>query len=523
MIRRRVMLAAWLVALFLAGWLAGRGQAAGRLYGHFDLLVEVLHAVRANYVDPVEPETVVSGAMSGMLRDLDPYSQYLSAEAYEGLRGSMEGAFDGVGAYVDLRDGYPSVIAPIEGTPAWEAGLLPGDLIVKVDGRTTWNLGLDEFASRLRGEPGTSVTLSVYRSGESDEHELTMQRRRVVAHSVAYAFLAAPGVGYIRMASFSDHAGTEFRAALDTLRAAGARSLVLDLRGNPGGLVQRAVDVAGQFLPRGALVTFTKGRTSESEQRLTAAATRPVLDWPLAVLVDGGSASAAEIVAGALQDHDRAVVLGVTSFGKGSVQSVFPLKGGSGALKLTTAIYHTPSGRSIHSASRTPAPHAEDDAGDASDEESPVVPDTAKPKEFRTDAGRVVKGGGGITPDLAISADSLPPAALEIESHRLAFRFADHWKRERGAAGGTISEEARGAFRSWLATQNRAVDDAAWERERVAIDRTLERELARRYSGERAAGRLAAERDPVVQRALRILQRARVPRDVFHGLVAAGK
>lgn len=523
MIRRRVLLAVLLAALFLAGWSAGRGQAAGRLYGHFDLLVEVLQAVRANYVDPVEPEKIVGGAMNGMLRDLDPYSQYLDPQAYEATRTSIEGAFDGIGAYVDTRDGYPSVIAPIEGTPAWEAGLLPGDLVVKVDGHPTWGLGLDAFAARLRGEPGSTVTLSVFRTGEADAHEVTLTRRRVVTKAVPFALIVAPGVGYLRLASFTDRAADETRAALDSLRSVGARSLVLDLRGNPGGLVQRAVDVAGLFLPRGALITRTQGRTRESEQRHAAAAARPVLDWPLAVLVDAGSASAAEIVAGALQDHDRALVLGATSFGKASVQSFFPLRGGDGALKLTTAHYLTPSGRSIHRVRAAAGPHegAEDDDA-ALDEEAPATPDSAPAIEYRTDAGRLVKGGGGIAPDIAVAADSLPPATRQIESHRLAFRFAELWHREHRSAKPDLAEASE-AFRRWLAGENRSLDDASWERERPMIGAVLERELARRYEGVQAAGRLSAMRDPVVQRATRVLQRARAPRDVFVGLVASGK
>lgn len=523
MIRRRALFAVLLAALFLAGWSAGRGQAAGRLYGHFDLLVEVLQAVRANYVDPVEPEKIVGGAMNGLLRDLDPYSEYLDAGQYQAARSSIEGAFDGIGAYVDVRDGYPSVIAPIEGTPAWEAGLLPGDLIVKVDGHPTWGLGLDAFAARLRGEPGSTVTLSVYRAGEADAHDMTLTRRRVVTHPVPYAFVVAPGVGYLRLASFSDRAADETRASLDSLRALGVRSLVLDLRGNPGGLVQRAVDVAGLFLPRGALVTRTQGRTRESEQRHDAAAAKPVLDWPLAVLVDGGSASAAEIVAGALQDHDRAVVLGSTSFGKGSVQSFLPLRGGGGALKLTTAHYLTPSGRSIHRSAAARGSHSEaEDDEETLDEEAPATPDSAPKAEFRTAAGRLVQGGGGITPDLSVSPDSLPPTAREVETHRLAFRFAEQWRREHGPTAPSMSE-ASTAFRRWLADQSRSVDEATWNRERAPIEEILGREVARRYQGERAAGRLMAAGDPVVQRAVRLLHRARAPRDVFVGLVASGK
>lgn len=516
MIRRRVLLAAVLVALFVAGWWAGRGQAAGSFYRSFDLLVEVLHAVRTNYVDPVEAQRLVDGALKGMLRDLDPYSQVLSATAYDGLRDSMEGEFDGIGATVDVRGGYPTVIAPIEGSPAWEAGLLPGDVIVRIDDRPAWGLSLDELGERLRGEPGTPVTLTLSREGEGDTHEMRVVRGHVVTRSVPYAFLVAPGVGVVRIARFSDGAGREVRAALDSLRAQGARAYVLDVRGNPGGLMQRAVDVAGEFLPRGTLVAYTRGRGAQPEQRFVAESSNPLLAAPLAVLVDGGSASAAEVLAGALQDADRAVIVGSTTFGKGSVQNVFPLKGRGGALKLTTALYYTPTGRSIH---RLP-PAADLEGVEGEDAVAPhpvpVAPaDTAGRPEYRTPAGRTVRGGGGVTPDVAVEPDSLPPIAHEVDTHRLAFRFADQWRRKHPSAGDTPTADAMAEFRGWLASEKRTVSDADWSRERDALERVLAREFARRHGGEGAAARRAAADDAPLRRAVRLLERAKAPRDVF--------
>ncbi len=513
MARRRVLLGVLLATLFVAGWSAGRGHAAGSFYRQFDLLLEVLQAVRANYVDPVEPPRLMDGALKGMVRDLDPYSQYLTPAAYESLRGSIEGAFDGIGAYVDVRGGYPTVIAPIEGSPAWEAGLLPGDVIVKVDGHPTWSQGLDELADRLRGEAGKPVTLSLSRPGETELHEITLKRAHVVTPAVPYRLLLARDVGVVRIASFSEHSAAETRAAIDSLRARGARSLVLDLRGNPGGLVQDAVEIAGLFLPKGALVTYTKGRMAEADRRYAAESARPVLDWPIAVLVDGGSASASEILAGALQDHDRAVIVGETTFGKGSVQNVFPLKGSGGALKLTTAWYFTPSGRAIH-------PDVSDtlnDEGGDDEEPSPhgAPADSAPRPTFRTAAGRRVLGGGGVTPDVTVEPDSLGPVATQIETHRLAFRFAEHWNRGAHAGDAIATPDVVTAFRAWLAQDKHAVDDAAFAREQAVVERLLTRELTRRAQGGTAAAAVAAETDAALQRALRILSKARVPRDVF--------
>src|SRR5262249_18414155 len=263
----------------------------------------------------------------------------------------------GIGTTVDQRGGWPVVIAPIEGSPAWEAGIEPGDVITKVDGHSTFGLTPDEMGARLRGQPYTPVTPTISRGGE-DERDVQLQRRKILVKNVPYAFLAAPGVGYLRLAHFSAHASADVAAACDTLRTAGARALLLDLRGNPGGTFDEAVAIAAQFLPDGSVVVSTQGRGPGTDQGFQAQRPHPELQWPLAVLVDGGSASASEIVAGALQDHDRAVLVGDTTFGKGVSQQIYPLRGSLGALQLTVSHYYTPSGRSIH---RMPPKAAGDD------------------------------------------------------------------------------------------------------------------------------------------------------------------
>jgi carboxyl-terminal processing protease len=398
--RRRVLLGGVLGVLFALGWWAGGSRAANGLYSGLDLFVEVLQTVQANYVDPVDTGKLVTGAMRGVAHGLDPWSRYLDPEEFRALRGVIQGAFDGIGASVDEHDGWPVVIAPIEGSPAWDAGLEPGDVITKVDGHSTFGLSPDEMSSRLRGPAGTQVTLTVAR--DDAERDLKLLRRRVTVKNVPYAFMAAPGVGYVRLAHFSAHASADVAAACDTLRAAGARALALDLRGNPGGTIDEAVGIAAQFLPQGARVTSTQGRANGVNQRYDATRPHPELGWPLAVLVDGGSASASEILAGALQDHDRAVLLGDTTFGKGVAQQIYPLRGSFGALQLTVSRYLTPSGRSIHRERLTAADDSEDDT------DNPLA-DTAKSqpeKVWRTDAGRIVRGGEGLAPDVRIHGDS---------------------------------------------------------------------------------------------------------------------
>jgi len=286
-------------------------------------------------------------------------------------------------------------------------------VITKVDGHSTFGMTPDEVGAKLRGGPATMVTLTVARQGE-DEREVKLQRDKVQVKNVPYAFLAAPGVGYVRLAHFSTHASADVAAACDTLRTQGARALLLDLRGNPGGTFDEAVAIASQFLPSGVTVVSTKGRASDADQVYKSTRARPELSWPLAVLVDGGSASASEIVAGALQDHDRAVLVGDTTFGKGVSQQIYPLRGSQGALQLTVSRYYTPSGRSIHRQRTTPA---EDDADDEEGEaDHEAAPDSVRGRTFRTDAGRLVRGGGGLAPDVRIAADTTA-TLIKVMSH----------------------------------------------------------------------------------------------------------
>ncbi len=512
MIRRRVLFAAVLLALFAVGWWAGRA-ASGDPYADLDLFVDVLHKVEVNYVDPVDPRHLVDGAIKGMLHQLDPYSQYLDAKAFASLRATTEGVYGGVGIEVTVRDGYPTVIAPIEGTPAWEAGLHSGDVIVDIDGKSTFDLTVQEVADRLRGPEGTKVTIKVSREGEDGDSEVALTRRVIKRPAVPYTFVTDGGIGYLRLAAFSERTGDEVREGVERLRREGAKCLVLDLRLNPGGLLDQAVSVAGEFVPRGTMVVFTRGRMASEDVRYHATQSSPELRWPMVVMVDGGSASASEVVAGAMQDLDRALIVGSTTFGKGMVQRIFPLRDHDSALKLTTALYYTPSGRSINRAVHDTLDDSEDDSGDDS---GPAAPDSVARPVFRTKSGRVVYGGGGITPDIVVTPDTLTGLLRRVESRNLAFRFANRWLNQHPQPR---PEQAQvppwPEFLDWLRAEKVEFTPAEAAAQRLPIERALRREMARRMFGDAAAARVALEDDPAFARAREVLERARAPRDVF--------
>ncbi len=523
MIRKRILLGAALAALFAVGWAAGRGNTAGGLYGNLDSFVEIVHRVEDSYVDPVEPKKLMGGAIDGMMKQLDPYSQYLDATNYANLQSTTEGQFGGIGVLVSVRDQHPTVISPVEGTPAWRAGIRSGDEIVKIDGQNTAGFTIEQTSRMLRGAEGTHVTLSVQSEGEADVRDVDLVRDVIHTRSVPYAFMVDREVGYLRLASFSERSGAEVREGLDQLRKQGAKRLILDLRANPGGVLDQAVDVANQFLPKGSLVVSTQGRDASQNQRYYTNAAGAESSWPLVVLVDGGSASASEILAGAIQDLDRGLLIGHTTFGKGSVQRVYPLRGVDAAVKLTTALYYTPSGRSIH---RRVAVAALDD--DSSDDEESDSTAAATPRDsassrpvFRTAAGRRVLGGGGITPDLQVEADSLAPAVAEVERRALAFHFANRWVNAHPEAktDPRVTEPMWNGFVEFLGSEPPKLAAADVQKARPRLELALRRELARRAHGDAEAARVALESDDVFQKALDVIRHSRAPRDVFAAAV----
>ncbi len=321
-------------------------------YDAIALFTKVLEEVHRSYVDSDDAgyDDLIHHALTGMLQELDPYSQFMDKRSYEDMKDDTSGHFGGIGIVINMKNGLLTVVSPMEDTPGFRAGILSGDIIVEVAGEETREISLSEAVKLMRGEPDTEVIIKTVRPSTHETKEITIIREEINVASVKDAGILQDGIGYIRVTQFNEPTAEKLKEALDTLVEEGLEGLILDLRGNPGGLLTSAADVAELFLPQGELIVFTKGRDEKTGQppfKSTGHTHYTMKDFPMVILVNGGSASAAEIVAGALQDHKRAMLVGEKTFGKGSVQSVLPLEDGS-AVKLTTAKYYTPSERVIH-------------------------------------------------------------------------------------------------------------------------------------------------------------------------------
>ena len=402
--------------------------------------------IHQNYVEEVSSKDLVDNAIKGMTQILDPHTSYFEAKEYEDLRTQTEGKFGGLGIIISIRDKVLTVMTPISGTPAYRAGLQSGDQIIRIDGVSTRGYTSDKALTKLRGEPGTEVKLLIRRRGEAQDHEYVIRRDIIQIKSVPFYGVLEGGIGYLTLQQFSQEASAEVEKAVRELLKKNIKGLVFDLRHNPGGLLPQAIEVSEKFLPKNSVVVSTRGRVrnQNKEFKSVAGAVLPA-DMPLIVLVDRASASASEIVAGAVQDWDRGVILGDTTFGKGSVQSVLQLDAVN-HIKLTTAFYYTPSGRCINRPENFVRRGDDADEEEAEDEEElGVAPEKDKDKgkgkdkdkdakkerakadtaTYRTKGGRLVFGGGGIVPDTVVLR-KIPEAALRaLLLKDMFFQFAN--------------------------------------------------------------------------------------------------
>jgi carboxyl-terminal processing protease len=499
-------------ALVSGGWLVERGgrtaprdaKAQARLFD------EVLQHLRRDYVDTLPDSLLYRRAAAGVIEQLhDPHSVFLDPRRLTRLDESTSGHYAGVGLQMDARDSGITVISALPGTPAERAGILTGDRIVEIDGRPTHGLTQEEALRVLRGSPGSAVRLTIERPGVPTRMPFTLTRAEIAVNPVQNALLLRGGVGYVDLTVFSTNAAAELGHAVDSLRKAGARSLVLDLRGDPGGLLDQGVGVADLFLDAGQKIVTTRGRTQDENHTFSDGAPQRFADMPLVVLTDSGTASASEIVAGALQDHDRALVVGTATYGKGSAQRVFRLD--DGAVKLTTALWYTPSGRSIN----RPRPKEGPDDGDAS-----TPADSAPRPRFRTDAGRTVLGGGGIVPDVEVATPAASKAdrALQAALGAKVPQFRDvmvDYALSLKAKGGVASPEfavtpaMREELYRRLQTRGISVPRAVYDSAAPLVSRALGAQIARYAFGPRAQTARSLREDPALMRALALLDGVR--------------
>jgi carboxyl-terminal processing protease len=512
------------------GWIAtvvglalGLGLAKGLgaqddLRSQLDVFGQVLSYVQQQYVDPVDNEKLMRGAIDGMLATLDPHSVFMPADRYEQVSDSFKPDYSGIGINFDIRDGALIVISPLEGTPAHRLGIRAADRIVAIDGKDVpATVSNNDVFKQLRGAEGSVVHGSIERAGTDNRLEFDITRARIPQESVPYAFMIRPGIGYIRITRFATRTGEELEEKLESLRAQGMKELLLDLRYNSGGLLNQAVEVSDRFLPSGKKIVYTRGRGPNAANDFFATDRDKFVDFPMVVLVDHGSASASEITAGAIQDTDRGLVAGVTTFGKGLVQNQMRLRNGS-ALLLTIAKYYTPSGRLIQrDYSTVENKRAYQEEAWSRD----VEPDSvlAKRPKFQTGSGRTVYGGGGIRPDVIVPSESLSTAEVELERASVFFDFASRLaQRERDSLPKTYEEFAKNwtttdatvtEFKKFAAEKKTPITAAQIDAESGYVRRRIKAEVASNLFGLVARYRIDAEGDGQLQKALDLMPQAR--------------
>jgi carboxyl-terminal processing protease len=513
------------IAMATGGWFLQRGIGQERnIYANARLFEDVLRFVSANFVDAKEPSELYQMAIDGMLEELgDPHTSLMPARDYERLRLQTQGEYGGIGIQIDRRNGWITVIAPLPGTPGERAGLRAGDQIIEVDGETTREWDTDMAVSKLRGPKGSAVNITIGRVGAEEPIKVRIVREEIHIQAVPSAYVMDDGVGYVEMVSFSESSTDELRAAIQKLRAEGARGVILDLRRNPGGLLEQGVTVADLFLSRGQVVSETKGRAANQNHRMTARTADQFPGLPVVVLVEPQSASASEIVAGALQDHDRALVLGRTTYGKGSVQTLFPLTG-QNWLKITTARWYTPVGRSIQKPYGIDSPHPIE-LGD----ESPAAAamDTTERPEYKTAGGRTVFGGGGIHPDLIVSPDTLTMDERQYRQvtllrHGAEFRgaqtrFATEFIRQNPQIqpGFDVTDAMRDAYYQQLVGSGVKLERDMYDRALSWVDQEIAYEITYSKWGEQVARQRLNATDRQVRAAAELLKRANSPQSLF--------
>lgn len=513
------------ISFFTGGWLLQRGVATdGNVYQQARLFDDVLSHVDHYFVDSIGETDLYQKATTGLLEELhDPYSVLLVGDDYRTLTETTTGNYGGLGIQIDVRDGWITVVAPLPETPADRAGILTGDQIISVDGKSTQGWNNDQAVKALRGDVGTRIEVLIRRSGMATPLKYELTRAQIHVRSVTPGTLFPGGIGYVTLNPVSETSSPELRAEITAMLSKGMKSMILDLRGNPGGLLDQGVKVSDLFLDASQEIVSTRGRAKGATKRFLDEAKQTWPNLPIVVLVNDGTASAAEIISGALQDHDRALVIGVPTFGKGLVQTLFPLSDNS-ALKLTTARWYTPNGRTIQRTARNEEEQASQAAAASDATPSTSAADSAP--VFHTDAGRIVKGGGGIVPDLVVRPDTLTAGerafATALGAKTTEYRdaltsYALELKNEHAITSEdfTVTSAMRQAVLQHLRAKGVPVSDAVFTGATPLVEQQLGYEIARYLFGRPAEFRRRAKDDPQVQAALNLLRKAQTPKELM--------
>ena len=510
-----LLLCGFMGAVFGQRSAAVEGSSDGEIRDNLKEFTQVYDLVEKNYAEPVNPDKAIyNGAIPGMLRVLDPHSNFFDPKQYALLREDQRGKYYGVGMSVGPRNNKVIVIAPFVGTPAYKAGIRPGDVIAAVDGHATDNMTTSEVADLLKGAKGTTVHITIIREGAEKPLEFTVVRDEIPRYSVDLAFEIRPGIGYMHVNGFTETTEHEVAQALDSFQSQGElKGLILDLRQNPGGLLSEGVGVADKFLHKGQVIVSHHGRNSP-EKVYRAAHGNGGKDYPLVVLVNRGTASAAEIVSGAIQDHDRGLVVGENTFGKGLVQTVYPLSENTG-LALTTAKYYTPSGRLIQRDYNGVSLY--DYYYNHDDQEN-----TTAGREVKlTDSGRTVYGGGGITPDVKIPTPKPTRFDDELLQHYAFFNFTKKYLLNRHINKDfQVNDAVLQDFRKFLDEEKIPYTEADFAAEQDWVASHIKAELFVSEFGQQEGLKVQAESDPQVIKALQLLPQAKELADNAKHIIA---
>jgi carboxyl-terminal processing protease len=473
---------------------------------------DLLATTKAWYADDLASDKLVYASVHGMLGSLDPHTNFLEPEEYGAMQEKQRGSFFGLGIIISKRNGKVTVITPVEGSPAERLGIRAGDIIDRIEGEAIDDLAVDAVVKKLKGPKGTKVRITIVRPGLVEPLEMTVTRAEIPTNSVAFSFMLDDDTAYIRLKDFTQTTVPEMLETWAKMEKLGMKRLVLDLRGNPGGLLDQAIGLSDFFVRKGEKVVFTRGRNASSEQVFNAPGRNSKPRIPVVVLINKGSASAAEIVAGALQDHDRGLIVGQTSWGKGLVQSVYTLTDGAG-LALTTAKYYTPAGRCIQRDYREVLEYLIPGEEDLESDDPDPLPD--RRTAFRTDSGRTVYGGGGITPDVSVKVPSLSRFAAGLFARGVFFEFAVDYRMRHPSIPRDfqVTDEVRTDFTRFVDSRPTPFDKPAKEmyaaeKDPAVIDRSIREELMNTVYSREAGYRVQLEGDPQLKAAVGLFPEA---------------